>query len=160
MALQDEIGLRLSADNRVWSSWLTVTQPLIDHFSKGTLDADPMHVDAAWAAEGPFGSTVLFGFQTMSLLMHFLHDALDMDYAREPKTRGYYLNYGFDRVRMIRPVPVNSKIRAGFRLVNREADSLGRYLTKIDSLVELEGVEQPALAAEWLSMWVPPSTTT
>lgn len=98
------------------SPWLKVDQQQISDFGRVTLDPDPMHVDPDWAREkGPFGHTVAFGFLTISLLTKLLHDASQMNWAVRLEEQGYYLNYGFDRVRFVSPVPVDSHIRGHFK---------------------------------------------
>jgi acyl dehydratase len=144
-------------DLSVVSSWLTVDQALISKFAEATLDADPMHVDPVWAAtKGPFGKTVAFGFLIMSLLTYLMHDATRTSWATEPDTEGYYLNYGFDRMRLVTPVPVDSRIRARFETLERAIDEKGRWVVKFGVEVEIEGQERPALVGEWLTIWVPP----
>lgn len=140
------------------SQWLTVTQAMIDHFGIATLDDDPMHADPEWAAnKGPFGKTVAYGFMTMSLLTHMLHETLSEGPAREPERTGYFLNYGFDKMRLVAPVPVDSRIRGKFRLDGRTLDESGRARLSIGVEIEIEGEERPALAGTWLAIWVPPS---
>jgi acyl dehydratase len=138
------------------SGWVTVTQEMIDAFGAATLDRDPMHVDPEWAAAGPFCGTIAFGFLTMSLLTRLLHEALGTDSTRYDPTQGYYLNYGFDRVRLITPVPSGSRVRGSFRVVDVRADAENRTIVKFAVEVAVEGATRPALAAEWLSVWVPP----
>lgn len=138
------------------SPWITVTQDMISSFGTATRDLDPMHVDPAWAANGPFGGTIAFGFLTMSLLTHMLHGVLGTDPQRHDPAQGYYLNYGFDRLRLVTPVPAGSRIRGHFRAGERRVDAKGRSVLTWAVTVELEGHERPALVAEWLSMWVPP----
>ena len=145
-------------DESVWSDWLVVTQHLIDQFGNATLDPDPMHVDPAWAAQhSPYGTTIAFGFQTLSLLTHLLHQAVggSSDAPREHVAQGHFLNYGFDRLRLIAPVPVGSRIRAAFRTVSDREDERGRRLVTFDATVEIEGAARPALVATWLVIWVP-----
>ncbi|MBP7338421.1 MaoC/PaaZ C-terminal domain-containing protein [Niveispirillum sp.] len=139
------------------SGWVTIDQPLIDLFSRATLDADPMHVDPVWAKEkGPFGQTVSFGFLTMSLLTHLMHDAARSGWSVEPDVHGYYLNYGFDRMRLIAPVPVGSRVRGRFRTLSRILDEKQRHIVKFGVEIEIDGHDRLALAGEWLSVWVPP----
>jgi acyl dehydratase len=139
------------------SHWITVTQEMIDKFADATLDPDPMHIDPEWArTQGPFGSTVAFGFLTMSLLTNMLHDTVNSPPGGAVSERGYYLNYGFDRLRLISPVPVGARIRGRFSLARREQDGRGRWLAKFHCTIELEGQDKPALVGEWLSLWVPP----
>lgn len=139
------------------SRWLTVDQAMIDAFGESTLDPDPMHVDPEWArVHGPFGGTIAFGFLTISLLTHLLHDAMGSTPSRDAHDRGYYLNYGFDRVRLVSPVRAGRRIRGVFRLANRVVDERGRLVSTFDSTIEIEGEERPALIAAWLTVWVPP----
>lgn len=139
------------------SDWVHVTQNMINHFSKATLDDDPMHADPEWAIEkGPFGHTVAYGFQTMALLTHLFHSASNTDAAREPDQEGYFLNLGFDKMRLVSPVPVNSRIRGRFTLADRVVDAKNR--TRFSIAVEVEIADDPrlALAGTWLGVWVPP----
>lgn len=139
------------------SAWITVDQAMISAFGAATLDADPMHVDPDWAAnKGPFGKTVAFGFLTMSLLTHMMHDASGAGWAVEPDEHGYYLNYGFDRMRLISPVPVGARVRGRFTTLSQSVDEKGRHLVKFGVEVEIEGQDRPALVGEWLTIWVPP----
>lgn len=133
------------------SEWLTITQEMITQFGKVTLDGDdPMHNDPRWAAEeGPFGTIVSYGFLTMSLLTYFSHQITKHELMK------YALNYGFDRVRIISPVPVGSKIRAHFVTGGVELRSDGGRKTTINVTIEIEGQEKPALTAEWLSISYP-----
>jgi acyl dehydratase len=142
------------------SDWVVVTQSMIDAFGTATLDRDPMHVDPVWAANGPFGHTIAFGFLTMSLLTHLLHQALGTDSSRYDPADGYYLNYGFDRLRLISPVPVGSRIRGTFKVAGVRADAEGRTIVTFLAEIQVEGATRPALSAEWLSVWVPPATGT
>lgn len=140
------------------SDWMTITQAMIDRFAEATLDDDPMHIDAEWArAETPYGGTIAFGFLTMSLLTHMLHVVQPRDRRSQVATAGYYLNYGFNRLRLISPVPTGSAVRGRFELVDRRRDERGRAQLTIGVTVEIKGAEKPALAAEWLSVWVPPA---
>lgn len=139
------------------SRWITVDQSMIDAFGRATLDPDPMHVDPEWAAaHGPFGGTITFGFLTISLLTHMLHDALGATPNRDAYDSGYYLNYGFDRLRLVSPVHSGRRVRGVFRLAGREIDERQRYVSRFDCTIEIEGGKRPALVATWLTVWVPP----
>jgi acyl dehydratase len=130
------------------SEWLTITQEMITDFGRVTLDGDdPMHNDPVWAKEqGPFGGIVSYGFLTLSLLTYFSHQITKHELLK------YALNYGFDRVRIISPVPVGSRIRGHFVVGDVARRSDGGWQTKINVTVEIEGQEKPALTAEWLSI--------
>jgi acyl dehydratase len=137
------------------SPWFTIDQARIDAFAQATDDPDPMHIDPAWsAANSPFGTTVAFGFLTISLLTHFSHQALGWLSSTAADDGGYGLNYGFDRLRLVEPVPVGSRIRARFKLLDWNEGRPGETKAKYGVTVEIEGKERPALVAEWLGLWV------
>lgn len=138
------------------SDWLLVTQEMVNRFGEATLDLDPMHVDADWAKAGPFGQTIAFGFLTMSLLTHLLHQTLGSSSERYDPSLGYYLNYGFDRLRLVAPVPVGSRIRGCFKVAEVRHDERDRKVVKFAVRVEIEGGERLALIGDWLTIWVPP----
>jgi acyl dehydratase len=144
--------VRLTANEDLgYSDWLMVTQEMITQFGKVTLDGDdPMHNDPKWAKEeGPFGTIVAYGFLTISLLTHFSHQITKHEHLK------YGLNYGFDRVRIISPVPVGSRIRAHFATGDVEPRDDGGFKAKVNVTVEIEGQSKPALTAEWLSISYP-----
>jgi len=139
------------------SKWLTVDQAMIDRFAEATLDPDPMHINPEWCAENsPFGGTIAFGFLTLSLLTHLGQDIIR--YARENRSAvdGVPLNYGFNKVRMITPVPVNSRIRMVMHPVSSVLKAPGQTMQTSDIEVQIEGQEKPALVAQWLTIWVDP----
>jgi acyl dehydratase len=136
------------------SDWFTVSQEMIDKFGKATGDMDWLHTDPERAKrESPFGGTIAFGFWTISMLTYLCRQTFGKDY---PDGVLYGLNYGFDRIRMISPVPVGSRIRNRMQLLNVEERGAGRFLVKTENRVEVEGVEKPAMIAEWLCMYVYP----
>lgn len=141
------------------SPWLTVSQAMIDTFARATLDPDPMHIDPEWAAaNSPFEGTIAFGFLTMSLLTHLMHGAMGIQGAHDPRRCGYYLNYGFDRLRLVAPIRTGRRVRGCFTLLGRRTDEHRRLITTFECKVEIEGEPRPALVAEWLTVWVPPKS--
>lgn len=131
------------------SDWLTIDQERITTFGLNTNDPDRLHIDPAYAAaHGPHGKTISFGFLTMSLLTHFFHDAIISDRS------GYALNYGFDRMRLPNTVLVGARLRGVFTLLGKEPRGADRELRRYGVTVEIEGEDKPALAGEWLVMWV------
>lgn len=63
----------------------------------------------------------------------------------------FRLNYGFDRVRIITPVPVDSRIRGRFSVGGLENRGPNAALLTLHATVELEGVDTPAVVADWLA---------
>jgi acyl dehydratase len=134
------------------SEWLSIGQEDIDLFGRITRDEDPMHVDPDWCRRhGPFPTTVAFGFLSLSLITHFSHQ------ARAWPEGAYALNYGFDRVRFVAPVPVGSRLRGVFVFKGAEARGDGSFLTRTLVTVEIEGDARPAVVAEWLGVMYPPA---
>jgi acyl dehydratase len=150
MSVRKTIDLRMRPDLG-HSPWLIITQDMITKLRQVTLDPDDlMHNDPQWAeAEGPFGTIVSYGFLTMSLLTYFSHQ------LTHHKRLGYALNYGFDRLRIVSPVPVNPRVRANFFLADVIPRDDGRQLIKFNVSIEIEGVDKPALVAEWLAIECP-----
>jgi acyl dehydratase len=131
------------------SHWLTVDQARIDAFAKITEDEQFIHVDPERAAETAFGGTIAHGFLTLSLLSTMAYSAL-------PKIEGaaHGVNYGFDRVRFVRPVPSGSRVRGHFTLRAVTPRAARDWQLTYDVSVEVEGTQKPALAATWLTMQV------
>lgn len=142
------------------SGWIEVTQSMVDKFGEATLDDDPMHVDPEWSRRhSPFGQTVAFGFLTISLLTNMmLHQLLKADSSRHDAADGVYLNYGFDRLRLVAPVPVGSRVRGHFGVLEVRPDAKGRSIIKFGVNMECDQSDRPVLVAEWLTCWVPPNS--
>lgn len=137
------------------SPWMLVEQARVDAFGAATNDRDPMHLDPEWCARrSPFGGTISFGFLTLSLLTWMSHEALGWSHEDGEGAGGYALNYGFDRIRFIAPVPVGARIRGRFVLRATREVRPGERLNTFEVTVELEGGDRPALVAEWLGLWV------
>ncbi|MFG1344897.1 MaoC family dehydratase [Xanthobacter autotrophicus DSM 431] len=127
------------------SPWLDVTQPLVNRFADAISDHQFIHVDPERAArESVFGGTIAHGFLVLSLLSKLGSEVLAL-----PGPGEVAINYGFDKVRFLAPVPVGRRIRGVFKVAAQEPRS-GGLLTRFDVTVELEGSAKPALAAEWL----------
>ena len=129
------------------SDWFTVTQEQINQFADCTLDHQFIHVDPEKAKDTPFGSTIAHGFLSLSMLSHF---AGSFSIVIEGVFMG--VNYGFDKVRFLAPVKVDSRIRAFAKIISIDEKKPGQFLVKYDVTVEIEGEEKPALRAEWLAM--------
>jgi acyl dehydratase len=129
------------------TEWFTVTQDQIDEFAECTHDQQFIHVDPEKAKDTPFGSTIAHGFLTLSMLSHF---AASFSVIIEGLFMG--VNYGFDNVRFLAPVKVNSRIRAVPRIMDVVEKKPGQYLIKTEVVIEIEGEDKPALIAEWLNV--------
>ena len=129
------------------SEWITVDQDRINVFADVTEDHQFIHVDVEKAKMTPFGGTIAHGFLTLSLLSKFAETA-----SITIKGAMMGLNYGLDSVRFLNPVAVNSKVRGVFTLKNVVEKKPGQILLTYSVSVEIEGVEKPALVADWLGM--------
>jgi acyl dehydratase len=131
------------------SRWFTITQEQIDTFADATHDHQFIHIDPVKAKQTSFGSTIAHGFLSLSLLSAVAHDA---GINLENTLMG--LNYGFDKVRFLQPVNVNSKIRGHMVLANVLEKRPGQFLLTWDVSIEIESVDKPALTAQWLTMTI------
>ena len=93
------------------SAWVEVTQARIDGFADLTEDRQAIHLDAYAARAAGFSGTVAHGFLTLSLLSKMAGEVL-------PEVEGQRasVNYGFDRIRFVAPVPAGARLRAHFVL--------------------------------------------
>lgn len=131
-----------------YSEWHEITQEAVNQFAEATGDHQWIHVDVERARSGPFGGTIMHGYMTLSLVP-FLSQQVS---TIEGVTMG--VNYGSNKVRYPKPVPVGSKVRAGVELVSVEPSSLGFTVTN-KVTIEIEGADKPACVAEVLSVIVP-----
>ncbi|WP_298127822.1 MaoC family dehydratase [Brevundimonas sp.] len=131
------------------SKWFEIDQARIDAFAKITEDEQFIHVDPEAARATPFGGTIAHGFLTLSLASAMSYDAVK---PLEGVVMG--VNYGFDKLRFLAPVPAGSKVRGRFKLLSADDKGGGRWLLKHELTVEIDGADKPALIAEWLGMQV------
>ena len=64
------------------------------------------------------------------------------------------VNYGQNRVRYPHPVPCDAEIRAATTLLEVRDMALDRILMRSEVVVEIRGVDKPALVVESLAMFV------
>jgi acyl dehydratase len=129
------------------SRWFPITQARVDAFAEATEDRYFIHTDPARArAETPWGGTIAHGFLTASLLSAMAYDAVPR--VAEAK---HGVNYGFDRLRFVSPVPVGSSVRGRFRLAEVDRSRSGEVTLRWSVTVEIEGAQKPALAADWIT---------
>ena len=126
------------------SSWFTLDQKRIDAFADVTEDWQFIHCDPDAARDTPFGTTIAHGFLTLSMLSAMVYEM--------PVLGGVAMgvNYGFNKVRFLNPVPSGARIRAHFTLTRLDESRPGEITTTMDVSVEIEGQDKPALIAEWI----------
>ena len=139
-SLEEFVGREITV-----TDWLTVTSERILQFAEATEDRQWIHVDSERARlESPYGTTVAHGFLTLSLLSHFVRQAI-----RLPSDVQRTINYGLNRVRFPAPLRTAEKIRAHVFLKScRELSESVEAILEIT--VETEGGEKPCCVAEWI----------
>jgi acyl dehydratase len=139
-ALKDLVGQEIAV-----TDWFNITQERIQQFADATLDHQWIHVDVERARrESPFKAPIAHGFLTLSLLPHFMHQALEI---KQGVRLG--VNYGLNRVRFVSPVRAGSNIRARITLQSLKDVTDGMEAV-FNATVEVEGGEKPSCVAEWI----------
>lgn len=131
------------------SEWVLVDQERINLFADATNDHQYIHVDPEAAGKTPLGSTVAHGFLTLSLMAHLM---AKMRFLPDNTTMA--LNYGLERLRFLNPVPCDARIRLRCSLLDVRQKAPGRYLLKLQCLVEIEGEERPAMTTDMLVLTI------
>jgi acyl dehydratase len=144
--LEDFVGQQIAL-----TPWREIPQADATAFGALTGDPDPMHVDPDWArTNSPFGETVLAGFHLLSLL-----PSLTRGSGLEIAGVGLAMNYGFERIRFVSPVPVGAAFRNRVTLLRVERRADGKVTITTNNAYEFEGEDKPALIAEWVNMLWP-----
>jgi acyl dehydratase len=139
-ALKPLVGQEISV-----TDWFNVTQERIQQFADATLDHQWIHVDVERARrESPFKAPIAHGFLTLSLLPHFMHQALEI---KQGVRLG--VNYGLNRVRFVSPVRAGSNIRG--RIVLQSLKDVQDGMEAVfNATLEVEGGKKPCCVAEWV----------
>ncbi len=132
--------------------WFQVTQDQINQFADCTHDHQFIHIDEERAkAETPFGGTIAHGMLTLSMLVH-LSTSVPND---TPPLDGIIMgiNYGFDKVRFVNPVNSGKRVRALSTVKSVELKGSAIDSTRTFT-IEIEGVDKPAMVADWIGRMV------
>jgi acyl dehydratase len=113
-----------------------------------TEDHQWIHLDAERAASGPFGTTIVHGYLTLSLTIRLTEGLIEVG------NTAMMINYGLDSVRFLQPVASGSRVRATSTLDSVEETPRG-FRTGITVTVEIEGEQRPALVAKTIALFVP-----
>ncbi len=139
-SLSDFVGREIAL-----TDWFAVTQDRIQQFAEVTDDQQWIHVDRKRAQrESPFGTTIAHGFLTLSLVSHFMREAIEI---RSGVRMG--INYGLNRVRFPSPVRSDSQVRARVRVhsVKELPDTVEATFA---IAVEGQDSDKPHCVAEWI----------
>jgi acyl dehydratase len=138
-ALKDFVGREIALGD-----WLTITQERINLFAEATEDRQWIHVDRARAErESPFKTTIAHGFLTLSLIAHFMQQAIRLQ--TPPRMA---VNYGLNRVRFISPVHSGAAVRARIVLLTLKDIAPDAVEAVYAVTMEREGSEKPCCVAE------------
>ena len=132
-------------------AWFLIDQDRINKFADCTLDHQFIHVDPERAAQlSPYKVTIAHGFLTLSMLSH-LAGSIKAPYMDAYAGIVMGVNYGFEKVRFISPVKVNSKIRMRREISAVELKNPNTLHLTQKCTVEIEGEDKPACIAEWIT---------
>jgi len=128
--------------------WFLVDQERINNFADATEDHQFIHIDPERAKDTMFGSTIAHGFLTLSLMPKLCEGAM-----LDVKDISMGINYGFDKMRFMTPVKVDSRVRAVVVLKDVKIKGGGKRALLTSSVtIEIEGEKRPGLVCEWLTM--------
>ena len=152
--MSDKVVIKTIEELKSWvgkevavGKWITVTQDLINKFAEASGDYQWIHVDVERCAkESPFKKTIAHGNLTLCLLSSIARNA---DVELPPSKMG--LNYGMNKIRYTGVVPVDSKIRGRYKLVEVKEIDAKTLLVTWGVTGEIEGGTKPVLIAETLS---------
>lgn len=134
------------------SPWHTIDQRQINAFADATLDHQYIHTNPQEAGlHSPYQTTIAHGYLTLSM-MTFLGDQAAPPGPNPFEAVTVRVNYGLNKVRFMSPVKVNSAIRLQRILVSVDQKSPETLLLKFHNVIEIDGQEKPACAAESLSL--------
>lgn len=131
------------------SDWLLVDQSRIDTFADATGDHQWIHVDPQRAAaESPYGATIAHGLLTLSLIPALSKQCFVVENVRMG------INYGFNKVRFVAPVAVDSRVRVRSVLTDATKVDDNTVQLTVQHTVELEGGAKPAAVAEMIGRYL------
>jgi len=127
------------------TEWFVVTQDRIQKFANATEDRQWIHVDTERSeCESPFGAPVAHGFLTLSLLSHWLAQAIHIRSGV-----AISVNYGLNKVRFPSAVRAGSQVRARVTLLSVKESP--RFVDATFLIhVENQSSAKPCCVAEWL----------
>ncbi len=144
-AFLDIVGSELGV-----SDWVTVDQAMIDAFADVTNDHQWVHVDVARAAkEMPGGTTIAHGFLVLSLVPGLSYQFFEVD------NLAHTINYGLNKVRFTAMVPAGARVRLRQTLASAKKRDDGAVHVELDTLIEMEGSERPAVVAQTVRLMYP-----
>ena len=131
------------------SEWVEMSQERINQFADATGDHQFIHIDEEKAKLTPFGGTIAHGFLTLSLIPVL---SAMTEGARVSNVK-MGVNYGGNKVRFLAPVRSGKRVRGHFKLLELVEKRPGQWQETMETTIEIEGEDKPALIAEWMSQF-------
>lgn len=131
------------------SDWRIIDQETVDRYAEvsGDGEGEWIHLDPERAArEAPYGGTIVPGFLQVANLTRLFGETVKGFTGIDPN---HALNYGFDRLRFVGPLPVGASFRARIRVSEIRQHPTGGTILKQDVTLERED-GKPTMMAEWL----------
>ena len=129
------------------TTWLEVTQEMINYFARATHDHQWIHVDEARAKkDSPYKKTIAHGFLSLGLITKFLSETVQV------KSLKMGFNYGIDKVRFPHPVAVGSLLRGIVSVENIEDQKFGGLKIIWNIKVEIKDIKKPACIANMTTL--------
>ena len=131
---------------------LRIDQQMVDTHADTTGDAQWIHNDPERARrESPFGGPIVQGFLLLALLTRLSAELTFPAFGPVEML----VNYGFDRVRFVDPVPVGAavELRGSLVEVQRRAEDRAVLVVEVElGVLDADGSRhrRPALVATWL----------
>ncbi|MEM6415454.1 MAG: MaoC/PaaZ C-terminal domain-containing protein [Pseudomonadota bacterium] len=136
-------------DDPFVTDWFHLTQDRVTVFGGVTNDFTSSHIDPVQGAKGPWPRVAAQGFLTLALLPYFAKQLPRLDLPIKLE-----VNYGMNKVRLIKPALVDDSFRARFKL-KEVADKPGTGLiTTKEVIVESKETGDPVMFVEWLGLLV------
>ena len=132
------------------SPWVFIDQTQVNVFAEVTRWRTPGHCDPEYASNTKYGGTLIHGFHVISLLSHFFKSAeLWPEDGQDP------LNYGVDKVRILKPIIIGDgvRLRSHISLIEVVPKKEDDMLVKTKHEIEVQNIEGLSIYAEHLTYW-------
>ena len=127
---------------------MIIDQERITAFADVTEDHQFIHLDSDRAvAETTFDGTIAHGYLTLSMASAFAYEVM-----QEIEGQTASVNYWFEKIRFLAPVPAGSRIRGNFVLKSAVSKGDSAVLQMHGLSIEIEGADTPALVADRLTL--------
>ena len=132
------------------SPWVFIDQTQVNVFAEVTRWRTLGHCDPEYASNTKYGGTLMHGFHVISLLSHFFKSAeLWPEDGQDP------LNYGIDKVRILKPIIIGDgvRLRSHISLIEVVPKKGSDMLVKTKHEIEVQNIKGFAIYAEYLTYW-------